>query len=135
MRKPANMGFTSQSMKYNSANPFTCWICAFISTSSTLFIVNPPIPKDISIRIASTLEKSFNQFQSLRCYVTMRNNSKEETKTIQLDECIKHFKNSNYNIANLMEIKQRAIEKLNTVNEPDVTQYAGRHPRISSSLF
>ena len=53
---------------------------------------------------------------------TMRNNSKEETKSIQLDECIKHFENSNYNTTNLMEIKQRAIERSNTVNEPDVTQ-------------
>ena len=48
---------------------------------------------------------------------TLRNNSKDETRTVELNQCIKHFENSGYDTANLNEIKERAIVKSTTINE------------------
>ena len=53
---------------------------------------------------------------------TIRNNSKEETKTVQLNECIKHFENSNYSTTKLTEIKKQALEKSNSTDETNATQ-------------
>ena len=48
---------------------------------------------------------------------TLRNNSKEETRTLELNQCIKHFENSGYSTDNLNQIKERAITKSTTINE------------------
>ena len=45
---------------------------------------------------------------------TLRNNSKEETKTAELNKCISHFKNSGYNSAILNQLKDDAISKAST---------------------
>ena len=41
---------------------------------------------------------------------------KKSSKSILLDECIKHFENSNYNTTNLMEIKQLNVLKDTTAD-------------------
>ena len=50
---------------------------------------------------------------------TLRNNSKEETKTSELNQCISHFKNSGYNSAALNDLKDKIINPSST---QDVSQ-------------
>ena len=48
---------------------------------------------------------------------TLRNNSKVETQTDQLDQCVKDFVNSGYDSKQLMELKEKAIMKKTITEE------------------
>ena len=48
---------------------------------------------------------------------TLRNNSKEETATKELDDCQKHFENSGYNKEALIKLQQNAINKTKHTTE------------------
>ena len=56
----------------------------------------------------SSVFKSIPYSQMIR---TMENNSKEDTKTVQITELIKHFENSGYNKQLLQQLKEKATEK------------------------
>ena len=45
---------------------------------------------------------------------TLRNNSKQETTTTELELCLQHFENSGYKKEKLEELKQSAINRTNT---------------------
>ena len=47
---------------------------------------------------------------------TLRNNSKDETKNDDLNQCISYFEASGYNPKTLGELKEKAISKMNTIN-------------------
>ena len=53
---------------------------------------------------------------------TLRNNSKEETRIVELDQCINHFENSGYQTAKLNETKEAAIAKSSTNNEATIDE-------------
>ena len=54
---------------------------------------------------------------------TIRNNSKEETKTIEIDQCIQDFVNSGYKQNELTDLKHKAINKMdNTNNNTEETE-------------
>ena len=57
--------------------------------------------------------KSIPYSQILR---TIENNSKETTRTAQLNELVEHFENSGYSRQTIQDLKQRAIEKNNNDN-------------------
>ena len=48
---------------------------------------------------------------------TIRNNSKEETKTIEIDECVREFINSGYNAEEIAKLKEKATSKTNNVRD------------------
>ena len=48
---------------------------------------------------------------------TLRNNSKVETRTVQLEQCVKDFVNSGYEEKELLELKGKAIMKTNINSE------------------
>ena len=51
---------------------------------------------------------------------TIRNNSKEETKMTEIEQCIKDFTNSGYDAKELETVKNKAIAKANNIqNETD----------------
>ena len=54
---------------------------------------------------------------------TIRNNSKEETKQIEIDDCVKDFENSGYNPKELAKLKEKALNKVanNTPKEENKT--------------
>ena len=47
---------------------------------------------------------------------TVRNNSKPETRDIELNQCISHFEASGYNHEKLIELKQEVLNKTDAVN-------------------
>ena len=47
----------------------------------------------------------------------IHNNSKEETRTSQMTELIRHFKNSGYSEQELKELKEKAINKISASNQ------------------
>ena len=47
---------------------------------------------------------------------TIENNSREETRTTQMNDLVKHFENSGYNRQKLQELKEKAIGKTTTRN-------------------
>lgn len=51
----------------------------------------------------------------------MENNSKEDTKTVQITELIKHFENSGYNKQLLQQLKEKTTEKLAESSEATAT--------------
>ena len=59
----------------------------------------------------------FNSIPFSQMLRTLRNNSKDETRTAELKECIKHFENSGYNTDNLNKQKENAISKSSAENE------------------
>ena len=48
---------------------------------------------------------------------TIRNNSKNETKTLEIEQCVQQFKNSGYNPEDLKIIKEKAIAKASSVRD------------------
>ena len=50
---------------------------------------------------------------------TLRNNSKQETKAIVVEQCIKEFKNSGYNVDKLTSLKEKAMEKASDDNSDE----------------
>ena len=51
---------------------------------------------------------------------TLRNNSKPETSTTELELCVKEFENSGYKTEKLIELKQNAINKINEATDDNV---------------
>ena len=57
----------------------------------------------------------FNAIPYLQILRTLRNNSKPESVTTELDLCLNHFENSGYQKERLEELKQKALNKTNEV--------------------
>ena len=53
----------------------------------------------------------FNSIPFSQLLRTLRNNSKDETRDIELNQCIAHFKASGYNTTILNELKEKALNK------------------------
>ena len=53
----------------------------------------------------------FNSIPFSQLLRTLRNNSKEETKAAELDQCVQQFVNSGYSEEKLLVLKEKAIEK------------------------
>ena len=53
---------------------------------------------------------------------TLRNNSKVETQTIELDQCLRDFVNSGYNEEELMKLKEKAITKTAITEEENTEE-------------
>ena len=60
-------------------------------------------------------EAVFNSIPFSQMLRVLRNNSKEETMNIELDQCIQTFRDSGYK-NNLLELKDRALNKVNNRN-------------------
>ena len=58
----------------------------------------------------------FNAIPFSQMLRSLRNNSKEETRTTELNQCIKNFENSGYSTGKLNELKEKAIQKASTTN-------------------
>ena len=58
----------------------------------------------------------FNSIPFSQMLRTVRNNSKEETKMVELNQCMAHFEASGYNASKLVELKEKAINKASTIN-------------------
>ena len=58
----------------------------------------------------------FNSVPFSQMLRTLRNNSTEESKDIELKQCISHFEASGYNPAKLIELKDKAVNMTNAVN-------------------
>ena len=50
---------------------------------------------------------------------TMRNNSKVETRSIEVDQCVKDFTNSGYDPEELTKLKEKAVTKSNVTEETE----------------
>ncbi len=59
----------------------------------------------------------FNAIPFSQMLRSLRNNSKEESRTIELNQCIKYFENSGYNTVKLNELKGSAITKSSANDE------------------
>ena len=59
----------------------------------------------------------FNAIPFSQMLRSLRNNSKEETRTTELNNCVTYFENSGYNTAKLNEIKEKVISSSTTNNE------------------
>ena len=54
---------------------------------------------------------------------TLRNNSKVETQSIELEQCLRDFENRRYNEEELVKLKEKAITKTtNTVGEENTEE-------------
>ena len=58
----------------------------------------------------------FNSIPLSQMLRTLRNNSKEETRNIELEECVKIFENSGYKTDDLTKLKERATTKAASPN-------------------
>ena len=59
----------------------------------------------------------FNAIPFSQMLRSLRNNSKEETRTTELNQCVTYFENSGYNTAKLNEIKEKVISRSATNKE------------------
>ena len=62
----------------------------------------------------------FNAIPYSQMLRTLRNNSKPETSTTELELCVKEFENSGYKTEKLIELKQNAINKNNETTDDNV---------------
>ena len=69
----------------------------------------------------------FNAIPYSQMLRTLRNNSKPETSTTQLELCLKHFENSGYEKGKPNELKQRAISRMNATT--------GEKPETDTLVF
>ena len=53
----------------------------------------------------------FNSIPFSQMLRTQRNNSKDESKTVELNQCLSYFKDSGYDVERLNELKEKAITK------------------------
>ena len=53
----------------------------------------------------------FNSIPFSQMLRTLRNNSKDESKTVELNQCLAYFKDSGYDVERLNELKEKAIIK------------------------
>ena len=58
----------------------------------------------------------FNSIPFSQMLRTVRNNSKEETKTVELNQCMAHFEASGYSTSKLVELKEKAVNKATTID-------------------
>ena len=58
----------------------------------------------------------FNSIPFSQMLRTLRNNSKDETRNIELNQCISYLEASGYNVTKLMELKEKVINKSNSTN-------------------
>ena len=61
----------------------------------------------------------FNSVPFLQMLRVIRNNSKEETRNIELDQCIQTFTNSGYDARQLIKLKEKALNRTHIHNTQD----------------
>ena len=99
-------------MKYSLANRFTCLICLYIW--KRIHYKNYTKPTDAKRYLNPNSFHPRSVFYSVpfsQMLRTLRNNSKEETRTAELSKCISYFENSGYKSAILNQLKDDAIIK------------------------
>ena len=80
--------------------------------------IKPTDAKRYLNRMSSHPQSVFNSIPFSQFLRTLRNNSNDETRKMELDQCLKHFVASGYNAEKLQTLKDKALQNLPTQNLP-----------------
>ena len=94
-------------------------LCVYLDEDNTIHYRGYTKPTDAKryLNPSSFHPRSvFNSIPFSQMLRTLRNNSKEETRSIELKQCSSFFEASGYKPSTLIEMEEKAIRKTNTIN-------------------
>ena len=120
-KKHQNSASSSPSAKYNSEDPSISliYLTVYLDEDNTIQYKGYTKPTDAKRYLNSKSFHPKSVFKSIpfsQMIRTIENNSREETRTTQMNDLVKHFENSGYNRQKLQELKEKAIGKTTTRN-------------------